>query len=136
MHAVTLMPLRHIIWRSDGKRRLPASLYVAIACRSVIVRANLSVPIAVPEVARALALAVLLAGCELRETEDEVRPAEWYESHPSEREKMLAECMSSASHRDASPDCVNASRAENNAKNSTRWGTPKEDVRTEPLISR
>ncbi len=99
-------------------------------------RANISVPNAVPEVACALALAVLLAGCEFRETGEEVRSTEWYESHPAERREKLAECMSSASHRDASPDCVNASRAENNAKNSTRWGTPKEDVRTEPPISR
>lgn len=96
-------------------------------------RAKIFVSPPVPAVA--CALAVLLAGCESRETGEEVRSTEWYESHPSEREEKLAECMSSASPRDATPDCVNASRAENNAKNSTRWGTPKEDVRTEPAIS-
>lgn len=84
----------------------------------------------------ACALMLLLAGCEFRETEEEVRSSEWYEAHPAEREEKLAECMSSASPRDATPDCVNASRAENSAQNSTRWGTPKDELRTEPPISR
>jgi hypothetical protein len=81
-------------------------------------------------------LVAMLTACEGREAQDEVRSVEWYESHETERAAKLSDCMNNPRKLDATPDCVNASRAENNAKAATQWATPKEDVRTEPMISR
>lgn len=111
-----------------------------IAVWSVTVREKMpGVPIIpiVPLIpaAACAALMVLLAGCDFREAQEEVRSVDWYESHPAERTAKLSECMTSEGPLDATPDCINASRAENNAKGYTRWGTPKDEVRTEPAIS-
>lgn len=76
---------------------------------------------------------VTLAGCETRQPQEEVRTVDWYESNPAERAAKLAECLSNPKIRDAMPNCVNASRAENNAKAAPKWGTGKESVRTEPI---
>ena len=81
-------------------------------------------------------LMAMLAACEGREVQDEVRSVEWYESHETERAAKLSDCMTNPRKLDATPDCVNASRAENNVKAATEWGTPDEGVRTEPTISR
>lgn len=86
--------------------------------------------------ARVCALLIaMLAGCETREAQEDVRPVDWYESHPTERAAKLNECMTNPRKLDATPDCVNASRAENNVKAATKWATPDEGVRTEPSIS-
>src|SRR5688500_7588275 len=89
--------------------------------------------IAVP-VAASMILISILAGCETRSTPDEVRPVDWYEAHDAERAAKLADCMTNPRTLDATPDCINASRAENNVKANTKWATPDEGVRTEPSI--
>jgi hypothetical protein len=85
-------------------------------------------------VAASVILISILAGCETREEQDEVRTVDWYESHDAERAAKLEDCMTNPRTLDATPDCINASRAENNVKANTKWATPDEGVRTEPAI--
>lgn len=77
----------------------------------------------------------MLVGCDTRTTQEDVRSVDWYESHATERTAKLKDCMTNPRKLDATPDCVNASRAENNVKAATEWGTSDEGVRTEPSIS-
>lgn len=90
---------------------------------------------AVPMAASVLVISIL-AGCESRRVDDEVRSVDWYEQHSEERAAKLADCMTNPRTLDATPDCVNASRAENNVKANTEWGTPDEGVRTTPPITK
>lgn len=90
--------------------------------------------IAVP-VAASVLLITILTGCETRNAQEEVRSVEWYESNAAERTAKLADCMTNPRTLDATPDCVNASRAENNVKASTKWETSDEGVRTTPPIT-
>ena len=85
--------------------------------------------------AAASALFITLAGCDTRKAHEEVRPVDWYESNPAERTAKLDECRASAGKLDATPNCVNASRAENNVKAAAKWGTEKEGVRTPATIN-
>ena len=75
-----------------------------------------------------------LVGCDTRSGRETVREVDWYEKNAAEREAKLAECRANPGLLDGTPDCINASRAENNAKASTKWATEKEGVRTEPAI--
>jgi hypothetical protein len=76
-----------------------------------------------------------LAGCDSRDSpKEEVRPVDWYLKHESDRAAKLVECQSQPGIIDATPNCVNASRAENEAKAPTQWATDKEGVRTEPPV--
>lgn len=79
-------------------------------------------------------LITTLMGCETHEPQEEVRSVDWYEANGTERAAKLNECKTSPRSIDATPNCVNASRAENNAKTNTRWGTSSEGVRTEPTL--
>ena len=76
----------------------------------------------------------LIGGCEKAPPPEEVRPIDWWEANAAERAAKLEECKSAPKKLDATPNCVNASRAENNAKAAGKWGTGKEGVRTEPTI--
>jgi hypothetical protein len=82
--------------------------------------------------------ASLAAGCSTRSEEGTardggtVRPVDWYEKNAAEREAKLAECRANPGLPDGTPDCINASRAANNA--AAKWATEKEGVRTEPAI--
>ena len=75
-------------------------------------------------------LITTLTGCETHEPQEEVRPVDWYEAHDAERTAKLDECKNSPRNIDATPNCINASRAENNVKANTKWGTSSEGVRT------
>lgn len=77
----------------------------------------------------------MLAGCETRNTGEEVRSVDWYESNDTERAAKLTECMANPGTLDATSNCVNASRAENNVKAEAKWGTGSEGVRTTPPIT-
>jgi hypothetical protein len=77
---------------------------------------------------------ISLAACDSRNEGGTVRPVDWYEKNAVEREAKLAECRANPRLLDGTPDCINASRAENNAKATTKWATEKEGVRTEPQI--
>ncbi|HET7061012.1 MAG TPA: EexN family lipoprotein [Nitrosospira sp.] len=76
----------------------------------------------------------LVGGCGRSQAPHEVRPVEWYEANPAERAAKLEECKSSTQKLDATPDCINASRAENNTKATTKWGEGRGEVRTVPTI--
>ncbi|MEP7371197.1 MAG: EexN family lipoprotein [Nitrosospira sp.] len=75
-----------------------------------------------------------LAGCSDRKVEDEVRSVAWYEANKDERATKLAQCMSNPDN-DATPNCINASRAENNSKAATDWVGGNENVRTPASIN-
>jgi hypothetical protein len=76
----------------------------------------------------------LIGGCERPSPSEEVRPIDWWEVNAAERAAKLEECKSNPKILDATPNCKNASRAENNVKATAKWGTDKEGVRTEPPI--
>ena len=80
-------------------------------------------------------LGSILAGCEDRKMGEEVRNVGWYEANKAERAAKLTECMSNPGKLDATPNCINASRAENNAKAGTKWGTESEGVRTPASVN-
>lgn len=56
-----------------------------------------------------LLAAVALAGC--NET-DPVQTVDWYKTNASERATMLAKCKANPGELAASPNCINANRAE------------------------
>jgi hypothetical protein len=87
----------------------------------------------VSAVAGALLIGII-GGCERPPTPEEVRPADWWEVNAAERAAKLEECKSNPKIIDATPNCINASRAENNVKAAAKWGTDKEGVRTAPAI--
>lgn len=76
-------------------------------------------------------LIMVLAGCYGRDRGEGVRSVEWYVTHDAERAEQLNECMLNKVL-DATPDCINASQAENIAKPSTKLATDPEDIRTAP----
>ena len=87
----------------------------------------------VSAVAGALLIGII-GGCERPPTPEEVRPIDWWEANSAERAAKLEECKSNPKIIDATPNCINASRAENNVKAEAKWGTGKEGVRTAPAI--
>lgn len=79
-------------------------------------------------------VALGLSGCNDRRAEDEVRSVDWYQANKDERTAKLAQCKSNPDN-DATPNCINASRAENDSKSATDWEKGKEDVRTPASIN-
>lgn len=60
----------------------------------------------------------MLAGCkEDKPAEEVVQTVEWYKAHKTERAEVLAKCKSNPGELAATPNCVNASRADS----STTW---------------
>ena len=78
-------------------------------------------------------MALALAGCTDRRVEGEVRSVDWYQANKAERTAKLVQCMSSPDN-GATPDCINASRAQNDSEPATHWVEGKEDVRTPASI--
>lgn len=62
------------------------------------------------------ALAVL-AGCNEEKPVDAVQTVEWYKANKAERADMLTKCKANPGELAATPNCVNASRADS----STTW---------------
>ncbi len=71
-----------------------------------------------------------LSGCNDPSAVDEARSVEWYQVNKAERKAKLAACMSRLDNSDAEPDCINASRAENNSEADTHWLGGEKEVRT------
>ena len=90
---------------------------------------------AIVSLAASALLVSMLASCETRNKGEEVRSVDWYEANSTERTQKLAECMANPGTLDGTPNCVNASRAENNVKAGAKWGTESEGVRTMPPIT-
>jgi hypothetical protein len=74
----------------------------------------------------------LIAGCEKSPTPEETRPVDWWEANADARAAKLEECKTQPKYIDATPNCKNASLAENNVKAAPKWGTEKGGIRTEP----
>jgi hypothetical protein len=76
----------------------------------------------------------VIGSCQRSQAPEEVRPVDWWETNAQERAAKLKECETNPQKLDATPNCINASRAENNVKAATKWGTEKGGVRTEPTV--
>ncbi|EMP3151376.1 EexN family lipoprotein [Salmonella enterica] len=63
----------------------------------------------------------VLAGCKEEEAEV-VQSVDWYKQHTTERKDMLAKCNENPGERMATPNCVNASRADASKTWSSRGG--------------
>ena len=63
--------------------------------------------------------AAALAGC--NET-DPVQTVDWYKTNASERATMLAKCKANPGELAASPNCINANRAETAVDGAKRGG--------------
>ncbi|MFU2883526.1 EexN family lipoprotein [Pseudomonas aeruginosa] len=67
--------------------------------------------------------ALALAGCKEDEKPQEVvQTVEWFKEHSAEREAQLAKCKSNPGELAATPNCVNASRADSSSTWSKRGG--------------
>jgi len=62
------------------------------------------------ELSIALVVAVVLAGC--GETTP-IQTVAWYKQHDTEREEMIAKCTDNPGELAASPNCINAQKAQN-----------------------
>ncbi|MDN5752921.1 MAG: EexN family lipoprotein [Nitrosospira sp.] len=84
------------------------------------------------------ALVLALVGCEPTKLVEEVRSVDWYVSHDAERAEQIAQCKTNPALLDATPNCVNASRAEHEALAATKWAKESEGkgVRTTPPVTR
>lgn len=59
----------------------------------------------------------VLSGCKEEKAVETVQTVEWYKAHKTERADMLAKCKANPGELAATPNCVNASRADS----STTW---------------
>ncbi|SMB25128.1 conserved exported protein of unknown function [Sterolibacterium denitrificans] len=70
----------------------------------------------------ALIAALVLAGCKEEKPQEPVQTVEWFKAHQAEREARLAKCNANPGELAATPNCVNASRAESSSVWSKRGG--------------
>lgn len=57
----------------------------------------------------AAAVALILVGCG---SEEPVQSVEWWKAHPTERASMMKKCMDNPGELAATPNCLNASKAD------------------------
>lgn len=69
-----------------------------------------------------LALVAVLVGCKEGKAQEVVQTVEWFKEHPTERKAQLAKCNSNPGELAATPNCVNASRADSSSVWSKRDG--------------
>ena len=69
----------------------------------------------------ALAACIALAGCS---TPEPVQTVDWYKDHAPERQAMVAKCRANPGELEATPNCVNAIRAQNQLDNARRGLAP------------
>jgi hypothetical protein len=64
----------------------------------------------------------ILAGCNENKNNsvvpETVQTVDWYKTHTSERDTVLAKCRANPGETAASPNCINATRADS----ATTWG--------------
>jgi hypothetical protein len=60
----------------------------------------------------------ILAGCNEEKPVEVVQTVDWYKANKIERAEVLTKCKANAGELAATPNCVNASRA----NSSTTWG--------------
>lgn len=64
-----------------------------------------------------LVVAAVLSGCD---ENTPVQTVDWYKAHDTERAEMIAKCKSSPGELAASPNCINAQKAQNEKDLSRR----------------
>lgn len=62
----------------------------------------------------------MLAGC--KEDKEVVQTVDWYKAHKAERAEVLAKCKANPGELAATPNCVNASRADSSSTWSAKGG--------------
>jgi predicted homoserine dehydrogenase-like protein len=67
-------------------------------------------------------LLIGLVGCKDDEPAAQVQTVDWYKAHQAERAAVLTKCNNNPGQLGATPNCVNASRAESSATWSKRGG--------------
>lgn len=70
----------------------------------------------------AAAAVLALAGCKDDKPQEVVQTVEWFKEHKSEREAQLTKCNSNPGELAATPNCVNASRADSDVTWGSRGG--------------
>ena len=65
---------------------------------------------------------LLLAGCKRENPPEVVQTVEWYKANKTERTEVLARCKSNPGELAATPNCVNAARADTSTTWSARGG--------------
>ena len=63
--------------------------------------------------------AIALVGCK---DNDPVQTVDWYKAHATERTAMLTKCKANPGELAASPNCINANRAESAVDGGKRGG--------------
>lgn len=66
-----------------------------------------------------------LAGCKEEKPQEVVQTVEWFKEHKAERDAQLAKCKSNPGELAATPNCINASRADSSSTWSARGGAIK-----------
>lgn len=73
----------------------------------------------------AAAATLALASCKEDKPQEVVQTVEWFKEHKAEREAQLAKCKLNPGDLAATPNCVNASRADSSSTWSARGGAIK-----------
>jgi len=66
--------------------------------------------------------ALTLAGCNEDKPQEVIQTTEWFKEHSAERDAQIAKCKSNPGELSATPNCVNAGRAEQSSVWSRRGG--------------
>ena len=72
----------------------------------------------------------MVSGCKENKPAEVVQTVDWYKAHEAERTEVLAKCRSNPGELAATPNCVNASRAESSSTWSARGG-----IQVKPLTA-
>jgi hypothetical protein len=76
-------------------------------------------------------LSMLVSCKEEKPVAEIVQTVDWYKAHKTERAEMLAKCNNNPGELAASPNCVNASRADS----AITWGATGSGIKVKPLTA-
>jgi hypothetical protein len=79
---------------------------------------------------------LLVTGCKEEVKPDIVQTVDWYKENQAEREDVLKKCSNNPGELAATPNCVNASRAENSLTWSKRGSIQVKPMTAEELKQR
>ncbi|MET0321498.1 MAG: EexN family lipoprotein [Duganella sp.] len=81
----------------------------------------------------ALAILAILAGCQKDNPAEVVQTVDWYKANKEERVKVVAKCKNNPGELAATPNCINASRADASMVWSSRKGIQVKPMTAEDL---
>lgn len=70
----------------------------------------------------AVAVALVLTGCKEDKPQEVVQTVEWFKAHKIERDAQLAKCNSNPGELAATPNCINAAKADSDVTWGSRGG--------------